>query len=653
MFGKRQAHGNVAIAALLFVTAIGVGAVALDSTRIAQGSRSQVAQTPAATKTRAANTPSKDTVKGKCEIGFDYEIRETKGAPEIKQRGPSQCVKTNDTTTKYTYQATKIRYCSKEGWRCQYFYCKIDELRRKNSKGMATDSECVLIGQEGKPGEDVDLSSGRTQALSGAIKDVLTNPYSSVEQKKAAAEYSQALDTNVQTQILSAFKTETDIPAQTKILDDLKKENTAAASLAGWCRANDPTGASCSALDEDAKRTQEAYDAQKAKLESLAKDSQKLAEVKKVLESDTQPGVQPPGNCPGGTNCTAVDPPKTKTDTFTLPPSPGNTTGGTVSNGFGGGDLLKTLGQALPLLNSLSNLFGGSSNAPTCTLRVSPTNITSPGQTVTLSWTTTNAQSAYLSNVGQVGPSGSIQVQPQGATTYSMQVTGYPQQQQSSQQQGQFVYNPYTSQYQYVPAQQQPYSQGAAQQGQCQVQITMGQGGGSDTSVKPKAQISCQPKIADVGMQASISYSCQNANTSSGEGFSTNGQLSGSASTTVASPILGSTSLTYGVTCSKDGVTDSAQCTVNVNKPSIVLVANPRDIDEGEKTTIGWVTGAMDKCVISSPTLSDFTEENKDNTSVSGSVRTPALTRDTKFVLTCVTKAGSTKSAETTVRVDD
>lgn len=181
----------------------------------------------------------------------------------------------------------------------------------------------------------------------------------------------------------------------------------------------------------------------------------------------------------------------------------------------------------------------------------------------------------------------------------------------------------------------------------------MGQGSGTDASTKPKAQISCQPKIADVGMQVSISYACQNANTSSGEGFSTSGQLSGSATTTVASPSLGSTTVTYGVTCSKDGVTDSAQCTTNVNKPSIVLVANPRDIDEGERTTIGWVTGAMDKCVISSPTLSDFTEENKGNTSVSGSVRTPALTRDTNFVLTCTTKAGTTKTAETTVRVDD
>jgi hypothetical protein len=91
---------------------------------------------------------------------------------------------------------------------------------------------------------------------------------------------------------------------------------------------------------------------------------------------------------------------------------------------------------------------------------------------------------------------------------------------------------------------------------------------------------------------------------------------------------------------------------VNVNKPSIVLVANPRDIEKGDRTNIGWVTGAMESCVISSPDLDAFTEENADYTSTSGSVKTPRLYDDTRFVLTCTTKAGGTKSATTTVNVD-
>jgi len=65
-------------------------------------------------------------------------------------------------------------------------------------------------------------------------------------------------------------------------------------------------------------------------------------------------------------------------------------------------------------------------NAPTCTLSASPTQISHPGQGVTLSYSSSNAQSAFISNHGNVSvnTSGSIQVFPFNTTTYTMTVTG-------------------------------------------------------------------------------------------------------------------------------------------------------------------------------------------------------------------------------------
>jgi hypothetical protein len=234
---------------------------------------------------------------------------------------------------------------------------------------------------------------------------------------------------------------------------------------------------------------------------------------------------------------------------------------------------------------------------------------------VTLSWQSQYAQYASLSNTGQIGPNGSMIVYPQGATTYTMTVMGY-----------------------------------GNQQGQCQAQVTLNNQGGAEG--QPQAQISCQPQTADVGMQVGISFACQNASASSGSGFSTGGALAGSATTTVTQPAVGATSVTYGLTCSNLGVTHSAQCTVNVNKTAIVLVANPKRIKSGEESNIGWVTSGMNSCVISSPDSRSFTDANQDSTNVSGSAKSGPLAQTTRFVLTCETKTGVTKTATTTATIN-
>jgi len=59
---------------------------------------------------------------------------------------------------------------------------------------------------------------------------------------------------------------------------------------------------------------------------------------------------------------------------------------------------------------------------PSCTLTANPT-LVQLGQDVTLSWTSQNAVSAHLSNVGAVAPNGTLFVRPQSPTTYTLTVT--------------------------------------------------------------------------------------------------------------------------------------------------------------------------------------------------------------------------------------
>ena len=153
-------------------------------------------------------------------------------------------------------------------------------------------------------------------------------------------------------------------------------------------------------------------------------------------------------------------------------------------------------------------------------------------------------------------------------------------------------------------------------------------------------------------MSVALSFACQNTLGSSGTGCSTGNQMRGAATPVITAPTIGSDTVTYGLTCSNQGKTDTAQCTVQINKVSIVLIANPKNVKAGGEANIGWITSGMDSCVISSPTLAGFTAENANNTDVSGVAKTPQLSQDAAFLLSCTTKAGGTKTASTTVQVN-
>lgn len=178
-------------------------------------------------------------------------------------------------------------------------------------------------------------------------------------------------------------------------------------------------------------------------------------------------------------------------------------------------------------------------------------------------------------------------------------------------------------------------------QGQC---VTSWQCGGAGV-----AQISCQPELADVGMKIAISYGCSSG-TAVGQGFTTSGN-SGSAEVTLTSPGAGISTVNYGLTCTNQGTTESKQCTVRINKPSLIFVANPKVINSGERSALGWVTAGIESCVVSSPDNATFTSENAGNAKKSGTVYSPTLTADTTFVLSCTTLSGGTRTASTTIDV--
>lgn len=167
----------------------------------------------------------------------------------------------------------------------------------------------------------------------------------------------------------------------------------------------------------------------------------------------------------------------------------------------------------------------------------------------------------------------------------------------------------------------------------------------------PVAQLSCQPDLADIGMTVALSFGCQNATTATGQGFSTNGELSGSTTTVIANVPQNATAVNFALTCTNQGAVDSKQCSVRINKPSIVLVANPKIISSGQTSSIGWVTAGIESCVVSSPDNKAFTDENAGTAKKSSVAQTPALSQTTSFVLDCTTLAGSEKQATTTVTV--
>lgn len=183
---------------------------------------------------------------------------------------------------------------------------------------------------------------------------------------------------------------------------------------------------------------------------------------------------------------------------------------------------------------------------------------------------------------------------------------------------------------------------------------TSGSGTGSGGSNLITALLTCQPQVVDVGMNVSITYSCSSG-TSEGGGFETGGAQSGSTTVAISSPPAGTNVATFGLKCTGTGTGATKQCSVQIGKPGIVLIANPKNVKDDQQTAIGWVTSGMKSCVISSDDLPQFTSANANKTNVNGTVQTPPLdavngsTTSYDFLLHCITVGGNTKDAALSV----
>lgn len=213
-----------------------------------------------------------------------------------------------------------------------------------------------------------------------------------------------------------------------------------------------------------------------------------------------------------------------------------------------------------------------------------------------------------------------------------------------------YTYNSYSCQYQV--AQQCPY--GCAQTSGTQSTSCATNPGQSGSA--PTAQLTCGTGARDVGAKVTLNYTCGNGATkATASGFTITNEtaMTGTAEVEIQKPPKGTNVVSYGLTCTgSNGQTTTNQCKVDINVTSMILVSNPQEVDKGEKGTLGWVTKGMKECHVSSEDFDDWTEENEDNDSVSGTVKTPTMNERAVFTLMCTTLGGAEKSIDLTVDID-
>lgn len=630
---------------------------------------------------KGISIPSPDYDKLTCQVGNDFILRvnsdgsdgkiyyaDGSGHPTAWEM--SQCP---SPATPESFAGNPRRQCTDSGkspWKCYIRVCFRSGQKNTDESGVGCGP--IRTDKPFKVGDKIgggDVVKQSTQQGGRDVKDLMrARETATTDQEKAQIDAQlQTLNEQTSGGVLSAFeqdiKTQEEAIAQTEA-DYQKKDQEFWTCMqgqpvvnAGAC-ADKQAAVTAAQLDRDAK--QRKLEEMREYAQSLGKDSATLCPPGGPPCSTTT--TRPPNGTAGETggdaeseNSSIAGAGGKKDDP---PGNPGGCAGSTfgcggngpgqqivIGSGYGGAHpsgggypggaqpcgAQQQQQQGGGLIGVVISLFtksntSGSQNCqngvpvPSCTITASPTNVAA-GQPVTLTWQSQQAFSANLSTSGSVAPQGSMTVNPQTTTSYVLQLSGYMDNRTGQQLRG-----------------------------QCVVQVTVdGQGGGDGA---PKAEISCRPERADVGMSVALSFACRNSASSGGTGFSTNNQMSGSATPVVESPTLGSSVAKYALTCSKEGKTDTAECTVKINTTSIVLIANPKKVKSGGEANIGWITSGMESCAISSPTLSGFTAENAGNTSTSGVAKTPNLTGDATFVLSCTTKAGGTKTAETTVTVD-
>ena len=234
---------------------------------------------------------------------------------------------------------------------------------------------------------------------------------------------------------------------------------------------------------------------------------------------------------------------------------------------------------------------------PTVILKAVPTTI-SLGSSSTLTWTSTNATSASISNnIGSVPLNGSLSVSPTTTTTYKITVKN---------------------------------ARGVKAVAKAKITVK---------SALPVVSFSAYPDYLLLGETSTLSWTTANATAVSIDNGIGSVALNGSTTVTP------SVTTTYTLTATGTGGTITAQVEVQVNAtpaPTIILTATPQSIFPYEVSLLCWHAENADSVFIDNGVGAVATE---------GTIQvSPAAT--TTYTATA-TNAGGTASASTTVSVDD
>ena len=177
-------------------------------------------------------------------------------------------------------------------------------------------------------------------------------------------------------------------------------------------------------------------------------------------------------------------------------------------------------------------------------------------------------------------------------------------------------------------------------------------GGGAAQEVQ--AQLACAPSTADINeTPIAVSWQCINADTSTGDGFNTNGKTSGSANVKLKSEDLNedATNVDLILICTKASNTKTAVCPLEINRPFLVAVATYSKVPRGDTATIGWISKGMkdgdDACKITSDKHPGFSQTGRNVV-----LTTPPIQERTTFTIKCTTKGGVTKTAQVAVDIE-
>lgn len=191
----------------------------------------------------------------------------------------------------------------------------------------------------------------------------------------------------------------------------------------------------------------------------------------------------------------------------------------------------------------------GSSGSLSCTIYANPSTVNYSGNGSTLTWNSSNATSANLTNTGSVSTSGSQMVYPSGTTTYILT-----------------VYN----------------AQG--QSANCQTTVTVGTSG-----IAPSCWITLSPYSYSYQQQATLSWGSTNA---------TSAYISpnvGSVSTSGSQMVYPSGNQIYTMTV-YNSQGQSATCQTSYIPSGVLsctITANPMSIQNGSSSYLSWTsTGA-------------------------------------------------------------